>query len=865
MRLAPGDTFDRYVVEAPLGQGGMGEVYRASDSKLRRKVALKVLRREDDADSETWSQKVGRMLREARTAAGLNHPGIVAVYDVGEHEGTPYIAMELVDGKSLRHLVRSEAPLAMRLGILLDAAYALSAAHRAGLVHRDVKPENVVVREDGAVKVLDFGIARPADGGASPTAETLEAEFVTHESGGNFAGTPAYMAPEQVKGEEIDARADQFGWGVMAYELLSGRLPFRTDRGAMGLVASILSDAPPPLEEAPPEVWAIVRRTLEKEPANRHASMDEVIAALEALSIEGSAPPPPPSQAAAKPPRKWPLVGLLLVAVAAGAASVGIARSGPRASPRSLARALAATPTPITDLPLPATSSDEARAAYKAGIQAMRDGAWRTGFQSFERATQIDPGIGEAWMRMALVRDDTDHTRAREYYRQAILHRGSMSARDQAMLEGLEPILQRDLRDPVEATRRFLLASARFPGDAELASLSFMYAEIPLEARVAASDRCLALDPKHIDCIQGKALTFMRSGRVQEALAMLDRCIEASPSATDCFLDRMLTYTHLGRCDQAESDARTLLGKEPGLPQAHKTIASTLLARGSDISAVESAVETAAKRFEATGSAREAAQLRVHFAVVTGRFDEAERLLRAHEREAALDPTEAAHAWIVAQRIWIMRETGRLAEAAREAEAFLARRGALLRGGNYFWRDPTVYFWRMKLEGGLMTPAAFEAERAAWLHGWDGATTAEDLVRAWISGYTSGAITAEDARRALAALPEIARGNALPVSEGVRINLAAGLGKVHALAGDPKAALPHLEAAASPCMVLEEPTSHTLNQYRLGVAREAVGDRAGACEAYRVVLDRWGRVKASETARDAARRSKALDCEATSG
>ena len=663
MRLAPGDTFDRYVVEALLGQGGMGEVYRASDSRLRRKVALKVLRREDDGDSETWSQKVGRMLREARTAAGLNHPGIVAVYDVGEHEGTPYIAMELVDGKPLRHLVRSEVPLATRLGILLDVAYALSAAHRAGLVHRDVKPENVVVREDGAVKVLDFGIARPADGGASPTAETLEAEFATRTGDGAFAGTPAYMAPEQVKGEEIDARADQFGWGVMAYELLSGRLPFRTDRGAMSLIASILSDAPPPLDEAPPEVWAIVRRTLEKDPAHRHASMDEVIAALEALSIEGSLPPPS-SRIAAKPPRKWPFIALSLFAAAAVAAGVGIARRGPRASPRPLERALSATPTPITDLPLPATPSVEARAAYKAGLQAIRDGAWRVGFQSFERATQIDPGIGEAWMRMAMVQEDSDHTRAREYYRQAILHRGAMSARDQAMLEGLEPLLQRDPRDPAEATRRFLLASARFPGDAELASLSFMYANLPVETRLAASDRCLALDPKHIDCIQGKALTFMRSGRAEEALAMLDRCIEASPSATDCFLDRMLAYTHLGRCDRAEIDARTLLAKEPGFPQAHKTLASALLARGSDVSAVESSVESAAQRFDAAGSPREAAQLRVHFAIVTGRFEQAERLLRAHEREAALDPTEAAHAWIVAQRIWIMRETGRCSAEA---------------------------------------------------------------------------------------------------------------------------------------------------------------------------------------------------------
>lgn len=176
-----------------------------------------------------------------------------------------------------------------------------------------------------------------------------------------------------------------------------------------------------------------------------------------------------------------------------------------------------------------------------------------------------------------------------------------------------------------------------------------------------------------------------------------------------------------------------------------------------------------------------------------------------------------------------------------------------------------MYFWRVKLEGGLMTPAVFEAERAAWLRGWEGVTAAEDQIRGWISAYTSSAITPEDARKALAALPEVARGSAPPVSQGARINLAAALGKVLALAGDAQAALPHLEAAAAPCLALEEPTAHIHNQYRLGAAREALGDRDGACAAYRVVLDRWGHVEASVTAREAAKRSKALDCEATSG
>ncbi len=863
MRLAPGDRFDRYVVEAVLGSGGMGEVYRAADSRLRRKVALKVLRRDADADSETWGQKVFRMLREARTAAGLNHPGIVAVYDVGEHEGIPYIAMELVHGKPLRQLVGSGAPLATRLRILLDVAYALSAAHRAGLVHRDVKPENVMVREDGAVKVLDFGIARRADGGVSATAETVDAEFATRTGDGAFAGTPAYMAPEQIKGEEIDQRTDQFGWGVMAYELISGKLPFRCDRGAMSLIASILSDAPPPLAGAPPEVEAIVRRALEKDPAARHATMDEVSAALEALAIEGSLPPPLASSAPRR--RKWQLAMLGVACAAAALGGAGMARRPVRAPLQVLARAFNTTPTPMTELPLPATQSPEARAAYQAGMQAIRDGAWRGAFNSFQSAVQSDPGLGEAWMRMAMIREDVERTLAREYFRQAVLHRSSMSPRDQAMLEALEPILQREMRDTDETTRRFILASARFPGDAELAALSFMYAKLPVEARLTAADRCLALDPLHVDCIQGKAQTLLRTGHAEEGIAILERCIEVSSSAADCLMDRMLANASLCRCDLAERDARTLLAKEPGSPQAYKTLASTLLARGSALPAVAGAVESAAQSFEAVGLSKDAAQLRINFAIVSGEFAEAERLLREHERHALQDPTEGAQSWIISKRVWIMQETGRLAEAAREADTFLARRGALLRAGSYFAWDPTIYFAKVMLQAGLMTRADFEAERAAWLRGRENASSADDQIYRWLAGYTLGASTPEEAREALAALPEVARGPEPPVPQEVRVNLAGALGKMHWFAGDMRAALPLLEGVASSCRILDDASAHIATQYHLGAAREATGDRAGACAAYRNVLDRWGRVEASLTARDAARRAKALDCEGMRG
>jgi serine/threonine-protein kinase len=295
--LKPGDSFERYTIEALLGQGGMGAVYRAHDPRLGRRVALKVL-----ADGGDGAEARARLLREARAAAALDHPNAVAIFDVGEHEGQPYIVMELVEGRTLRALVGdATVPPATRLTHLVDAARALAGAHRRGLVHRDVKPENVMVRDDGAVKVLDFGIARSARRTGDPAVSTTAPALATLTLDGARLGTPVYMAPEQIRGDALDGRADQFAWGVLAYELLAGRLPWRGAGDALAVMASILTD---PVEGAPllasgvPEaVAAVILRALEKRPEARFASMDELLLALEAAGRE---PAPAPGVTAAQ-------------------------------------------------------------------------------------------------------------------------------------------------------------------------------------------------------------------------------------------------------------------------------------------------------------------------------------------------------------------------------------------------------------------------------------------------------------------------------------------------------------------------------------------------------------------------------------
>ncbi len=274
--LKPGDTFERYTIEALIGKGGMGCVYRAYDPRLDRRVAIKVL-----FEGSAVATAKARLLREARAAAAFDHPNAVAIFDVGELDGAPYIVMELVEGRTLRQTL-GDGPASVPTAVaqLADIARALAAAHKRGLVHRDLKPENVMLRDDGMVKVLDFGIARRT------AVATESAALPTLTVDGVKLGTPVYMAPEQIRGEELDGRADQFSWGVLAYELLARKLPWRGGGDALAVMASTLTDPVDhsALERAgvSPTVARVVLRALEKQPADRFATMDELARALEA-------------------------------------------------------------------------------------------------------------------------------------------------------------------------------------------------------------------------------------------------------------------------------------------------------------------------------------------------------------------------------------------------------------------------------------------------------------------------------------------------------------------------------------------------------------------------------------------------------
>jgi serine/threonine-protein kinase len=277
--LNRGDKLAHYTIESMLGSGGMGAVYLAVDSRLHRRVALKVIL--DTDKPEEVEESAARLLREARAAASLTHPNIVGVFDVGESEGRVYLAMEYVVGKTLRELMRDESiAWQRRLRWLVEVARALGAAHREGLVHRDIKPENVMVRDDGLVKVLDFGIARRTAAPVDPTGKTEQAQIGTLTGKGLVVGTPMYMAPEQLKGGDPDTRTDQFSWGVMSYEVLTGERPWPEKSDLLAAVATILTEDPTSIRkhapELPPAVEATVARTLARNADDRFESMDEI-------------------------------------------------------------------------------------------------------------------------------------------------------------------------------------------------------------------------------------------------------------------------------------------------------------------------------------------------------------------------------------------------------------------------------------------------------------------------------------------------------------------------------------------------------------------------------------------------------------
>ncbi|NNE99345.1 MAG: protein kinase, partial [Pyrinomonadaceae bacterium] len=305
MKLEKGKTISHYKILSEIGKGGMGEVYLAEDTKLDRKVAIKFLSEEFRRDPD----KLNRFVQEAKAASALNHPNIITIHEIDEADGAQYIALEYIEGETLTERLKNKLRFDEALNIATQIASALDAAHSAGIVHRDIKPDNVMIRKDGIVKILDFGIAKLLGGlgdsvtgrrgDAKPTAageddNTLIAASPRPQvpvspktTPGMIIGTANYMSPEQAKGKEVDSRTDIFSFGVLLYQMISGDLPFQGE-SPLEIIGSILKDEPKPIAnlDKPPELVRLVSKCLRKEPDERYQTIKGLLADLKAFKRE---------------------------------------------------------------------------------------------------------------------------------------------------------------------------------------------------------------------------------------------------------------------------------------------------------------------------------------------------------------------------------------------------------------------------------------------------------------------------------------------------------------------------------------------------------------------------------------------------
>ncbi|MBK7585320.1 MAG: protein kinase [Myxococcales bacterium] len=565
--LGPGARLAHFVIQRQLGAGGMGVVYEALDETLGRRVAIKVLPPELVGSAERRQ----RFLREARSAAQMSHPNIATVFEIDEVDGRVFIVMELVAGESLRDLMTATRVSTSRaLDIAVGVARGLAHAHAAGLVHRDLKPENVMVLPNDAVKVLDFGIAKPEAAESSDKAAAATA--ITEE--GRVLGTPGYMAPEQARGESVDARTDIFAIGVVLYEMVTGVRPFQGS-SSLDIIVSTTRDEPPPVAShnpgAPRVIESILRRCLAKDRNDRYASADELAGVLEAAAREVSLhelattqamPTPFPSVAPPKtlampepaatttaasalapaPPPSFRLpwavgVGLVVLSVFVGIGAVKALRG--RERPREPPSAPAAHPEREPRLGLDTLDR------YSREVGSVSPGEWETAALDFERATAAVRRPSERWK----------------------------AARPFCL--GMRDLSRGDLDAALAALRSAAAVDPSFALPHVGLSSALVRAGKTDEA-VREAQTAQTLGPELVVAIAAAGRAYAAAGRSTDAIEQLQRALAKSPVPG---LRAQLALAHhaAGFDDAAEREANQTLKEDPDNVMAHVLLAERAL------------------------------------------------------------------------------------------------------------------------------------------------------------------------------------------------------------------------------------------------------------------------------------------------
>jgi len=602
--LAEGSRLGPYEIIGRLGSGGMGVVYRARDPRLDRDVAVKVL----PDDFATDPGRLRRFEREARAAGALNHPNVVVVHDVGTASGTPFVVMELLEGETLRQRLRSGA-LAPRKAVELavQVALGLAAAHERGIVHRDLKPENLFLSRDGRVKILDFGLAtlRPPDAGSGSGERTLTRET----SPGAILGTLGYLSPEQARGQESDARSDLFALGAVLYEALAGQPAF-PGASAADTLSAILREDPPALRpgtDLPAGLENIVRRCLEKNPAERFASARDVGFALEAVSAGLAAPP----EAAPRTTRSVAVLPFKDLAGGPDSAHIGIGLADATITELALVRALVVRPTAVI-LRYQDQPAEPQQAARALRVDAVVDGCFQRAGDRLRVTVQLVSAEGRSLWATKVDASLADVFRMQDEVSRRIaeaLHveltagderRLAQAARPapaglahEHYLRGRLSLFRGRLAGVNAAIDAFDEARALDPGFAPAwAGLADAYARMAFEhdpggdwyerSRTMCA-RALEIDPTLPEgrYLHGR-LAWSPSASFDHATALRETgaALAANPALVVARYLLGLVLFHVGLVDEAEAEFAHALAADPEDPYARMHVASCRLHRG---------------------------------------------------------------------------------------------------------------------------------------------------------------------------------------------------------------------------------------------------------------------------------------------
>jgi tetratricopeptide (TPR) repeat protein len=611
------DTFGRYKVLGPIGAGGMGEVYVARDPQLGRRVAIKMLPLRLTGDRDTLT----RFTYEARTASALNHPNIVTIHEVGAEEGSPYIVMEYIEGNDLRSMITSgRPPVRTIVDIASQIADGLAAAHDRGLVHRDLKPENIMVTRDGFAKILDFGLAKMMNPSGQPAGEnTLELEMPATNPG-TILGTVGYMSPEQARGKPLDFRSDQFAFGAILYELVTGKAAFEEET-AVDTLSAILHKTPKPPTtvnpDAPPQLAGIIQRLLEKSPDGRYASTRDLARELRMLrdriAAEESGFHPKPA-----PTSRRAVIAAIVAAAALAVFITGALLVSRRNDPSPVA-ATAPQPTkylavlrfkdltgdpngqlvvdgfaetltarlagfPGLQIMRPATdptTEDPKKLARDLGANLLLTGSMmRDGDRIRVTYTVVDPSTRREWRDLVegnisnlfAVQDTVAASVARN------LNLGAATARVASLepaisqrqyLEALGHLRRYDSEQSLDGAIRILEGLGDSASVQAALARAYLYKfrinrapELAASAG-AAAERAAKADPQSIDVQFTLGEVYRHTGRHADAIASFLRALSQQPNHADAVLGLADAYKAAGDLKNAETSYKRAISLQP--------------------------------------------------------------------------------------------------------------------------------------------------------------------------------------------------------------------------------------------------------------------------------------------------------------